>query len=162
MSIITSGHLIDLLPQARSHIWAYKVSNRSARGTLFLFHRIANEGTWSLRIGMRATLPGCLWIPALPTFLHYDDIPSQRKLLLHLGRKHIPGFPTRSQVIWVTCAEKQSIQLTHLRFHRYNGGQPRTSKARTCEKPLVMQHDTKKDIILRTKFKKEFTKEPQS
>lgn len=42
------------------------------------------------------------------------------------------------------------------------GDSPEPQEARTCEKPLVMQHDTKKDIILHTKFKKELTKEPQS
>lgn len=66
--------------------------------------------------------------------------------------------PTHFQMNRVTCGEKQSIRLTHLLFHRYNGEQPRTSRGMAMWKTTyVMQHDTEKDIILHTKFKKELT-----
>lgn len=66
--------------------------------------------------------------------------------------------PTHFQMIQVTCGEMQSIWLTHLLFYGYNGGQPRTSRGMDMWKTTyVMQHDTEKDIILHTKFKKEVT-----
>lgn len=152
MSIKTSGHLIDLLPQARPHIWAYIV-----------FHRIANEGTRSLRVGMRATLPGCLWIPALPTFLALWWYSFTKKAPASPREKTHPRFLLHVSKWSGSLVVKSRPYNWHICFSVDTvGDSPESQEARTCEKPLAMQHDTKKDIILHTKFKKELTKEPQS
>lgn len=150
MNIITSGHLIDLLPQARPHIWAYIVSNRSAREILFLFYRIANEGTWSKKLSSGPhdpLIPSCwdeghtarlLWVPALPTFLALwwysftkkaPASPQEKthlRFLLHIS-KWFGSLVVKSRAYdWHICFSIDTM-----------GDSPEPQEAWTCEKPLM-------------------------